>query len=149
MTVIAWDGTTLAADRRACMGSLVATTTKIFRVRGCLVGYSGDACFGEEVLAWFRAGEDPATFPACQRDKDDYAVLLVIRPNGKVQRYERTPHPVSFDSRCHATGSGRDFAMAAMHLGLSAAEAVEVASKLACDCGDGFDTLRLDAEKVF
>ena len=33
MTVIAWDGRTLAADKRAVFGgNLILTTTKIFRV---------------------------------------------------------------------------------------------------------------------
>jgi len=149
MTVIAWDGTTLAADKRACNGSLIGTVTKIFRIRDCLVGYSGDAAFGEQMRAWFAAGEHAADFPSGQRDKDDYAVLLVIRPDGKVQRFERTPHPITFEDRCAATGSGRDFAIAAMHLGFNAARAVEVASQLTCDCGNGVDTLRLDAMRVF
>lgn len=145
MTVIAWDGVTLAADKRACLGSFMRSTTKIHRVNGCLVGTSGEACFGEQMIAWFRAGEKAEDFPASQRDKDDYANLLVIRPSGQIQRYERTPYPICFDDAHHAIGSGRDFAMAAMLCGKNAAEAVAIACELACDCGGGVDTLRLES----
>ena len=36
MTTIAWDGMTLAADKRATAGSLTRTVTKLYRVRGAL-----------------------------------------------------------------------------------------------------------------
>ncbi len=144
MTVIAWDGTTLAADKRACHGSTIYTTDKIYRVGGCLVGYTGTAAFGEQILAWFRGGEIPSEFPAAQRDKDDWAGLLVIRANGVVQKYERTPHPHTFTDTHVSVGSGCDYAKAAMHLGCTAAQAVEVAIALDMTCGNGVDTLTLE-----
>jgi hypothetical protein len=143
MSVIAWDGKTLAADKRATNGTMIRTTTKIFEACGCLVGYCGDASFGEQVLAWFRAGEDATTWPASQRDKDDYAVLLVIRPDGRVQTYERTPYPITFNDVLFACGCGRDFALAAMYCGKTAEEAVELTCLLDSGCGNGIDTLTL------
>lgn len=143
MTVIAWDGKTLAADKRACIGSMIRTTTKIFRVGDCLVGYSGEACFGEQMVAWFKAGAKVDDFPAAQRDKDDWCGLLVIHPDGKIAKYERTPYPLCFEDGQFAFGSGRDYALAAMYCGKTAAEAVEVTCALDNGCGNGVDTLEL------
>lgn len=142
MTVIAWDGKTLAADKRACNGTLRSVTTKIRRVGKDLVGYTGDASEGEELLAWFRFGADPEKFPAHLRsDSQHWARLVVVTPKREVLVFERGPHPVVFEDRFFAAGSGRDFALAAMHLGKSATEAVEVASVFDTSCGDGMDAL--------
>lgn len=148
MSVIAWDGKTLAADKRATLGSLIRTTTKIFRHGDALLAYAGDQSFGEQIKAWWIAGADPEKFPASQRDKDDWAGLLVIRPRAdpglRIARYERTPHPLFFEDETFAIGCGRDFAMAAMYVGKTAREAVEVAIALDSGCGNGIDTLTLD-----
>lgn len=141
MSVIAWDGKTLAADKRACIGTLIMTTTKIFRVGEALAAYAGDADGGEEMLAWFNAGQDPDKFPSSQRDKYEWSGLLVIWENGRIWKYERTPYPIKFPPQKFAIGSGRDFALAAMHCGKSAVEAVEVASIFDSGCGNGIDVL--------
>ena len=145
MSVIAWDGHTLAADKRASFGNLIRTTTKIFRCRdGGLLAYAGDASFGEQVRAWYEAGAVAADFPPSQRDKDDWAGMLVILRDRRIARYERTPYPVFYEDETFAIGCGRDFALAAMHLGKTAREAVEVAIALDSGCGNGIDALTLD-----
>lgn len=143
MSVIAWDGTTLAADKRSCFGTLCTTVTKIFRINGkTLAGYTGDAAFGEQILAWYRAGAEPGDFPASQRDKDDWARLIVIKSGEGIFEYERTPCPLRNEAVRWAWGSGRDFALAAMHLGKSAREAVEVACLFDSGSGNGVDVLQ-------
>lgn len=144
MSVIVWDGKTLAADKRACNGSLIRTTTKIFKVRGCLVGYTGGSCFGEQVLDWFKEGAQPEKYPESQRDKDDWSGLLVIRPSKEINMYERTPYPIKYEDEIFACGSGRDFALGAMFCGKTAAEAVAIACQLDNGCGNGIDTLEFD-----
>ena len=144
MSVIAWDGETLAADKRASNGTLIRTTTKIFRSGDALVAYAGEAVFGEEMRAWFDRGAKIEDFPASNRDKDDWAGLLVIRKGRPIVKYERTPYPITFEDRQFAMGCGRDFALAAMYLGKTAREAVEVAIALDSGCGNGIDTLRLE-----
>lgn len=141
MSVIAWDGKELAADKRASIGTMIRTTTKIFEAAGAIVGYAGDADGGEELLAWFSSGRSPEKFPPSQRDKDSWAGLLVIWPSGEIWKYERTPYPLKFPPQHFAIGSGRDFALAAMHCGKTAAEAVEVACALDSGCGNGVDIL--------
>ena len=65
MTVIAWDGKALAADRRAVNCGLARTVCKIERVKGALVGMSGDHGVAAEMLKWFTSGGE---FPAKARD---------------------------------------------------------------------------------
>lgn len=43
MSVIAWDGERLAADKRATLGTLIRTTTKVFHLGDALAAYAGDA----------------------------------------------------------------------------------------------------------
>lgn len=153
MSVIAWDGKTLAADKRAVMGTLIVATTKIFRITnynegGALVGYAGDAAAGEEMLHWFKNGAIPEKLPAAQRDKNDWVGLLVIWATGAIWKYENTPHPVKLMPQKFAIGSGRDFGLAAMHLGKTAKEAVEIACLFDNTCGDGVDVLTHDYYKA-
>ncbi|HCZ49097.1 MAG TPA: hypothetical protein DCZ11_08840 [Gammaproteobacteria bacterium] len=144
MTVIAWDGKTLAADKRTCSGTLIGVTTKIRRLRGHLCGVTGQLDFGEQMFAWFDAGADPEGFPQSQRDKDDWAGLVAIDLSGRILRYERTPYPLVVEQQKAAWGSGRDFALCAMvRFGVSAREAVEIASMFDCGCGNGVDELTL------
>jgi ATP-dependent protease HslVU (ClpYQ) peptidase subunit len=141
MTCIAWDGKTLAADKRASYGITITTVTKIRRINGLLVGGSGETSFIGMMLDWIEKGRDPAAFPKTQQDKDDWQPILVIELDGSTSLYERTAHPIRHEQQHIAIGSGREFAMAAMHLGCTARAAVEVAIALDCGCGNGIDVL--------
>ena len=144
MTVIAWDGKTLAADKRATLaGYGGGTVTKIHRINGALCAFSGSLDTGLEMLEWFRSGADPAKYPKRQADDND-ATFIVITPDRAVMVYERSPHPLKFEEGVKATGSGRDYALAAMYLGYPARTAVEVACALDVNCGNGVDTLELE-----
>lgn len=143
MTVIAWDGKSLAADKRAVSCGLISTTTKIRRIGSLLVGACGNTALGNEMMAWVERGRNPDDFPQAQRNPDENCGLLVI-DSGRIIKYESSPYPIEFEDSFFAIGSGRDFALAAMHCGKSAAEAVEIASLFECGCGNGVDALMLD-----
>lgn len=140
MTVIAWDGQVLAADKRGTQAGLVRTITKIERYGNQLLGVSGETHIGAEMSAWFKAGADPEKFPP--KARDDEATLMVVR-EGQVWLYVTSPYPLLVEDRSTAIGSGRDFAIAAMALGLDAKAAVELASRFDAGCGNGVDTLTL------
>ncbi|MES2346268.1 MAG: hypothetical protein V4641_01735 [Pseudomonadota bacterium] len=143
MTVIAWDGKTLAADKRCSYGGMICTVTKIFRAGDLLVGGSGDFPHVLAMVEWVKRGRNADDFPVAQRDKDDWQSVLVIEPDGKPLIYERTPYPVRYEQDCMVLGSGREYARAALYMGATAAEAVSVASALDVSCGNGIDTLEL------
>lgn len=146
MTVIAWDGTTLAADKRTLNGRTVGTVTKIFRVGRDLVGMTGGLASGMELLNWYRAGAEPSTFPEKNRDPDKCTSLVVIRADGSVWEFQNTPHPYKMDDKCCAWGCGDEAALVAMACGKTAVEAVLLASRFNNGCGDGVDSLTLEQE---
>lgn len=141
MTVIAWDGRTLAADKRGTIAGMAYTVTKIHRVRGELVAFSGSGSHAAEILEWFKGDRKPETFPR-RTDADEAAGMLVIDKDRRVLQYAwNCPYPEMIEGSFYARGAGRDYAMAAMHLGKTAREAVEVACAFDVSCGNGIDTL--------
>jgi ATP-dependent protease HslVU (ClpYQ) peptidase subunit len=50
---------------------------------------------------------------------------------------------VHYEDKKTATGSGRDYALAAMHCGKTAREAVEIACLFETGCGNGVDELEV------
>lgn len=142
MTCIAWDGTTLAADKLGDSCGLARTVTKIFRFERGLFASAGMASRGQAMLQWIKAGAIPADIPLFQLT-DDYQSVMVVLYTGEVLIYAQTAYPFLMEDPYHAAGSGRDYALAAMHLGRTAEEAVEVACKFDTGCGMGIDVLRL------
>lgn len=143
MTVIAWDGKTLAADKRAQKFGLAYTVTKIFCVGNRLVGIAGDAGRGMELVNWLREGGNVAKYPEL-KDPENSAHLLVVNSDRRVELYESSPHPYTIEDEKWAEGIGRDFALSAMHLGLDAKAAVSYTCQFVPSCGNGIDTLTLD-----
>lgn len=143
MTVIAWDGNTLAADKLMQNGGTKKTTTKIFKINGHLLGVCGNFSVGMELVDWWSNGAKPDAYPASNRCLDDGATLIVIGADKKVMVFESSPYPFGIDSDFCAFGCGDAPAMAAMECGADARRAVEVASKYDTGCGNGVDWLSL------
>ena len=143
MTVVAFDGRVMAADKRSSFGGLHATTTKVHSVGGMVIAGCGPTALIAEMRQWLVDGADPATFPAAQRDDTKCTSILVKRPGTPLWQYENTPHPIVIENAQWAIGSGRDFAVMAMHLGKSAVEAVELTSLFCSDCGNGVDAIEV------
>lgn len=147
MTVVCFDGKTLAADKQASNGNTKSTVTKIHRVGDLLIGYTGVLGQGLEMVEWIRRGRRIDEFPPSQRVEDDFCCTVVI-DGGRILVYERTPYPFVVEDPVYAVGSGRDFAIAAMFCGLSAREAAVVACKFDDSCGMGVDSLDVEPETV-
>src|SRR5690606_19961363 len=100
MTVIAWDGKTLAADRQADRGGVKQPTQKIFRAGRALAGISGDLTLCRELLAWYSAGAVPANFPASCRNFDASMLVIERGPDGQAQAkiYESGPSPFTIEA---------------------------------------------------
>jgi ATP-dependent protease HslVU (ClpYQ) peptidase subunit len=145
MTCIAWDGRTLAADKRVDCNGYPATAIKIFRAPdGALIGGAGDSDVISALREWYQQGCNPEMYPNNRAEGGCYATLLVITPAKEVRMYLSGPSPIILQNKMFAIGSGADFALASMHLGHSARKAVEVACALDVGCGNGIDTLRLE-----
>lgn len=143
MTVIAWDGHTLAADRQSGdQWTKFGRMTKIRLLRGHLVGAAGNSAQCRTMMKWFADGARAADFPASQRTEAS-ATMLVITPRGVVHLYESTPDPIEFGGSYYAIGCGKEAAAAVLELGLGSLEAVRIASIVCAGCGGGIDTLQL------
>jgi hypothetical protein len=141
MTTIAWDGATLAADRRITSGTVTYSTTKIRRTAdGRLIGATGDYGVCSAMLDWLEKG---GSRPHCQ-DSDRWISALEIMPDGTCWMHNRDSRWKVEDSFI-AVGSGRDYAMATMALGHPARFAVELASRFDPGTGNGIDELAFAA----
>lgn len=138
MTTVAWDGRTLAADKRATVSGIRSTVTKVARgPNGNMVGLAGTLALFEDVIAWLCHGGER---PESQDDKHEWCSVLEIDPQGRCWKHERSGRYL-IEDRMAAIGTGGDFALAAMALGKTAAEAVQLASRFDTRTGDGVDAL--------
>lgn len=137
----------MAADRMSCEGNTkYGRMTKIFRSRGHLLGFSGAADVAMLLLRWWERGALEEEWPDPHGDDGLEASMLVVTPGGRILTYERFPFPLSLESEFTAIGSGRDFALAALHLGHDPVKAIEVATELDSFTGGGIDVLSLMEE---
>lgn len=143
MSIVAWDGKTIAADRQVTLGELITRGSKIMQLsNGDVVAFTGAAAFGLAMVEWYENGADPATFPASQKT-DDWSRLIVVPAKGRPFTYETLPVKISANDKFQAWGSGRDFALGAMEMGASAVQAVKVATRFCARCGMGVDSFRV------
>lgn len=142
MTVVAWDGVTLAADKQTSDVGLRLKTTKAVRIGNLLVAGSGDAHRIREMHEWVAGGRKKEDLPSFQRDSGTSVNLMVIEA-GRILHYGTSHLPLVIEDKFSAMGSGRDYALAAMYLGKTAKEAVEVAIHFETGCGNGVDVLEL------
>lgn len=143
MTTIAWDGETLAADKQSTSHGMPRTVTKIHRIRGELFALSGGGVHCRALLKWFEGSRNPSEWPKAPDDEDCGNIVQVTKEGLFVWSGSGFPHAEPLEDKFLAFGSGRDFAMTAMHLGRSAKEAVEIASIYDISTGMGVDTLTL------
>ena len=142
MTVIAWDGTTLAADRMISFtdGTSIEST-KIWRrdLDGVIYGIAGDNSKRLDLKAWFDDGGEPDEFPeGCD------AELLYVEPNGASFLIGGSPHPLPIEgSGRSAIGNGSPEVIALMHVGFSSELAVQKVCEVNHFCGLGIDILRI------
>lgn len=147
MTTIAWDGSTLAADRRVNFGGVTdAKTTKIVqRADGALAASSGSSSLGAAFKRWFLDGENGER-PALDKGTEN-ASGLIIRPSGVL-----IVHDVSgwyeAEAGFYALGSGWEIALGAMAMGATAEQAVRVAAKFDGNTGGDVDTLSLPSRSI-
>jgi hypothetical protein len=142
MTTVAFDGRTMAADTLATdsWGMKERVDDKILRGQGFLVGTAGQN--GAIKRWWAQVCQLDLEhvldygYPSFDADRDDPAIMLT---NGRDIWRHVTGGFFHVSRGFHAVGSGRDYALAAMHLGKSAEEAVRIAMEF--DHGTGGDVL--------
>ena len=143
MTVIAWDGLILAADKQATYGDHRKMSTKIFCVdNGSVIAVCGAVAKGLKIVEWFKSGCKRDDWPDTIQESDGWAQLIVASTDG-VYWYDRLPYPIPLEQPFMAWGNGDEFAMGALAMGATAIEAVEIASKYCEGCGMGVDYFKV------
>jgi len=140
VTVIAWDGKTLSADKQATTCDMQITVTKIKKINdGSIVAWTGTHEQGIVLAKWYEDGSDPKKYPEFQKT-DDWTCLIVAKNINNVFVYHKLPIGQRVEDDFVAWGSGRDYAMAVMEMGGDSEKAVLVASKFDVNCGNGVDS---------
>lgn len=142
MTVIVVRDGVIASDSQGGggQGGLKVKMRKLVRQGDVAIGWSGNYCDGKAFAEWYFAGADLEKIPARHnRDADRNAVdftALVLHSAGWEYWFEWMVPETSQDilEPFYAIGSGTQAAMAAMHMGASAVEAVEVACTVVDGC---------------
>ena len=148
MSIVAWDGKVLAADKRSVANGCARTSIKAHLIQGplsftpwdrkAIIAHCGSLPRGMMLLEWFRSGADPAKWPTL-RDPQDWTSLITISHDGACRVFEEEPVAVLIDAPYWAWGSGRDYALGAMAMNADAVRAVEIASQFDVYCGSGID----------
>jgi ATP-dependent protease HslVU (ClpYQ) peptidase subunit len=148
MTTIAWDGTSLAADKASWSGPARRKVRKVFKVKAAnggqfLVAFAGDGAFAMAVLGWMRGQRDrpmPLDFLDQNELKNQFA--LVIDEQRRVWQMAPSLTYTRMYERIYAFGGGHEFAWGALEAGATARRAVEIAIKRSDYAGLGVDVVR-------
>ena len=143
MSVLAWDGHTLATDRQITNGNTITTPIcKHERYGAELLGLVGALGASRAMRDWYIAGANPDAFPKLRPDTN--AVLIVVHADGSLSEYSGEPYACRYAAGLpYAAGTGESAALAAMRCGKTAAEAVQIACEVDIYCGGGVDVSAL------
>ena len=146
MSVVVFDGTSLAADRQAVNGEYKFETSKLYRIDDEVCAFTGNMDSGLAMLRWYQLGRPRNEWPVIQQDRENWSRLIVMRRSvggPRVEYYDQTPDAILSHQAFAAWGSGRDFALGALARGATAKEAVEIACHFSIYCGMGVDVMEL------
>jgi hypothetical protein len=140
VTTIAWDGRTLAADRQANSNGSRRRVHKIIDCGAFWYGSCGQMDEIARVAEWLSQMEEPPpVFDGCN------LYGIVVRKCDACAFFVegKTVCLAPILDRVMATGSGGEYARAAMELGKTAAQAVEFAARFDLGTGLGVDSVQV------
>jgi hypothetical protein len=149
MTTIAFDGEVMAADMLATDNwGLKDNVSKLLIGKNFVAGGAGDR---SKILHWWSSVKSLSFeeilnygYPDYDSEKNDPSILIAYLNGGVYKHAGGLFMPCS--RVFHAVGSGRDYALAAMYLGRSAKESVEIAMIFDNNTGGQIETYRLNHE---
>lgn len=142
MTVIAWDGRYVAADKQSTQHGSIQTVTKLYVDGRKVYALCGVPDHGLMMIAWLKSGAALKDHPT-EMDNNRNAFVYVFEWGKHPLCYEFKPLPMIVEDPIMAAGSGRDYAVAVLEMGGSVERAVEIASKWDSTCGQGVDVFDL------
>lgn len=108
----------------------VGAKDKVFRTDdGCLVGISSNTLgLPEQLRAWVLAGMPEDCRPRVESEA--WCEVLMVHSDGTAALMNKTLAPARVTGELFAVGSGKEYALAALHLGHRVVDALGVACKL-------------------
>jgi len=131
MTIVAWDGKSLACDSRTTGGFIKDDTQKVWKIGNRYIGIAGTYSAALLAIQWMR--DKTKDKPKLElKDDNDFEAIEII--DGKAFYYDENliGSPVSAP---YAIGSGCQYAMCAMWLGHDAKKAIGAAKNFDECCG--------------
>ena len=140
MTTIAAKASTgeIAADSMVSGDDSFYLVEKLRRGENSIYGACGD---WEKIVSFYQALESKSS-----PDSDTDVTVLELRSDG-IWIYESTIIPAKIKNDFWAIGTGANFAIAAMHLGLTPAEAVKLACLYDTSSHEPIDVMTLSGRK--
>ena len=135
MTVIAWDGKSVAADSLATFGGYRSPlwAQKITRRDDFVYGITGFFGWFDAWIEWHRAGADPQRIPAASVPMDRCGNFLIFTRDSAFCCSAQMPY-LQRTGAPDAWGDGCEYAIGAMLAGASAQRAAEVAISSSSSC---------------
>lgn len=141
MTIIAWDGRFIAADKMGVSGDMPLEVDKLIRLdSGEIVGIVGTQHRGLELLEWYKSNRGKKVEEIVNAAINEDCSLVVVNDNKVFHYFNDGKHPFEIKEKIAAFGCGRELAMGAMAAGADALKAVEIACRynICCGCGITF-----------
>jgi hypothetical protein len=123
MTTIVCNRQLMAADKRVSNMPMFKTT-KLFRVKGSIIGVCGGMEQCLHFIEWRR--KPKKTAPKFQEPAFS---ALELMPNGKIQWWGDEMIAVPIEDEFYAIGSGANYALGAMHMGATPQRAIEASAR--------------------
>lgn len=140
MTIIVYDGKSLAIDNAAIHEGIKVPLIKAFRNdAGDVITGVGNAAQLAIMRDWYAAGAKHETFPETQKTGNPWCELIVVNSTG-LMRFENTPSAIVHAHHKCAFGIGKDIAYGALAMGATAEQAAGIVCQYHPDCGHGIVT---------
>ena len=136
MTTIACDLKHMVADRRVTCGDIQFPATKIFKIRGDILGAAGIGGDCEAFMDWYRK---QTAIPSLNREEFE---AMVLTKQG-IFFFDYTCVGFKVEREFHAVGAGALGALVAMRKGATPKEAIELVAEFSIDTGPETDTIEL------
>ncbi len=139
MSVIVWDGESLAVDHGINDGHVITPVQKAWVVNGVHLAGVGTAHDIFKMKLWVTEGRKAEQFPQVS----DQSHFVIVNPASGLIRYTTKPIGIVHGFNQVALGSGRDFAYGALAMGANAKQAAEAAAKYCVSCSPRIDVFRV------
>jgi ATP-dependent protease HslVU (ClpYQ) peptidase subunit len=148
MTTVIYQDGVMACDTQVTFGqSKHLFSKKIRRINGCLVGAAGPVNVCQEYMRWFKENVKTANtqsrLPKFSSSESGNYEIMIVTPKGEIWFQCSNNAPERVYGKYYGIGSGKAYAVTALHLGQDVKQAVRTAMKFDTGTGGNVHTLRL------